>query len=615
MISPQDYARLVCPSSLCVHADGRSAWSEYRWDGSRTVCIRETDGTVRHFPADADPAPAFSGDDLCYLYAGHFCLASGFSFAEDGWEVYGFALTGDGRVLIKERRMVTSEAPFLCADRLPYRRDADHGFIRSYARRLVLLTLRGPENDPAFRLIEEGPADWLFLTCHENQAIYARDQWMLLDLTSGAHTPLCDSFLPAAFRPVFSKDGQFLLAPGYRKDKPDLTLCRIWLQGSREPDMISGLPDLVGRGGMYADLSPDAPSLLTRWNDSFLLIGVTGGVSGVYQILEKDGALSTVPFTHLPGTVFEVAAEGSCIQMIWGDSTHAPQTVEISDIHRMPIAESDRSDSVPSISLSAPSMDGKADLQARLLLPRCTETDKIPLLVWVHGGPEGFYTDALDTEKQSAVARGFAVLLPNPRGSSGFGEAYQHSGEEFSLGAENDVLTLLNAALDAYPCLDRDRIGILGGSYGGYMAAALAGHTKRFQAAVIIKPVTNWLFIHFKSSQSGQPVFAEHFSFRDFLSDTFRMSPVASADQITIPTLIIHGTEDQQCPPEDSVQLYRLIRCYHPEIPCELKLIPGLCHAYSRDGLEGYLSIQNAALEWMEMYLHPSLPKEDSNAL
>ena len=81
------------------------------------------------------------------------------------------------------------------------------------------------------------------------------------------------------------------------------------------------------------------------------------------------------------------------------------------------------------------------------------------------------------------------------------------------------------------------------------------------------------------------------------------MSPASMADHIHIPTLLIHGEKDQQCPPENSLQLFRLIQTYHPEIPCRLRLYPNCCHAYSRDGLEDYLSIQEETLKWMETYL------------
>lgn len=625
-MTPGTYSHLVIPSSLCASDDGSILYASYAWDGTRFVCRTcpgETDGEILQFPAGPDPHPCFDRKGIVYLSGGRFRSASGFSFGEEGWMVDGFCLTGNGKAVIKERYEIREEKPYSVVDRLPYRSDADHGMRRNAMRRLLLVTLpegNAPDSFPVSRLLQESETDWRYPACHENLFVYGQKQWMLLNLEDGEERPLCEDFIPGGFAPVFSADGQFLLAPGYWKGSPDLSLRRIWLDESRPSESVSGLPDTIGRGSVYADLSKDTPSLLTAWKNDFLLVGVSKGVLGLYRISQRGQDLCAMPCLSIPGSVFEVTAAGSFVFILWGDSTHAPRILRLNegpDAFFPPDHWTGMPDegAVPSIPVTTPSQDGKADLNARLLLPEGANRHRVPLLVWIHGGPEGFYTDALDVEKQAAVSRGFAVLLPNPRGSTGFGRDYQHTGEEFSDGAARDVLTLLDAVLRQYPCLNPEKVGILGGSYGGFMSAYLAGHTTRFHAAVILKPVTNWLTIHFKSSQSGQPVFADHFSFRDFLADTFRQSPAATADQIQIPTLLIHGGEDQQCPPENSLQFYRLIRAYHPEIPCELKLYSNCCHAYSRDGLADYLSIQEETLKWMETFLYsPSCPKENQHA-
>ncbi len=615
-MKPSDYETLRCPSSLFVSEDGRLLYTEYAWDGSRRVCVPDFSGNVSepaYIPADADPCPAFEGEAVCYLSSGRFRTSSGLIYGEEDWQVYGFALTGEGHALLKLRREERSDTRLMIADALPYRRDADHGFVRRYQRKLVLVKLpRGDtsDRDPA-RPVAEGKDDWRFLVCRGDTAVYGAGHWMCLDLQSGKVSILCEDLTPGGFAPVFSPDGKSVIVPGYWKNDSDLTLWKIHLRGEKPVEPVSSLPDTVGRGGVYADLSPDTPTLMTCWKGTVLFVGVSQGKSGLYRISEADGCLRAEPLCSLPGTVFEAAGGGDGLYVIHGDDTQAPYVGRL-DPGRgklVPVSGKRNPPSIGAVSstaLQTASQDGKAILHARLILPPAAGSDSVPLLVWLHGGPEGYYTDALDTEKQAAVSRGYAVLLPNPRGSSGYGAAYQHTGEAFSGGAARDVLTLLDATLETWPCIDRERIGILGGSYGGFLSAFLAGHTNRFRTAAILKPVTNWLFIHFKSSQSGQPVFAEHFSFRDFLSDTFRMSPAAMADHITIPTLLIHGAEDQQCPPENSLQLFRLIRAYHPEIPCELKLYPHCCHAYSRDGLQDYISIQEEVLRWMDAFLLPA---------
>ena len=247
------------------------------------------------------------------------------------------------------------------------------------------------------------------------------------------------------------------------------------------------------------------------------------------------------------------------------------------------------------------SQDGRTELTGFLLLPEGREAD-IPLLVWVHGGPSGCWTPGFSLEIRCAVSSGFAVLLPNPRGSTGRGEAYADPAHAFDGGAANDILCLLDEALRQYSCLDGGCVSILGGSYGGFMAAWMAGNTARFRCAVVIKAVTNWLFIHFNSSQAGQPVMDDYRDFQDFLVDTVRSSPVFAAGDVNIPTLIIHGERDQQVPVENAHQYYTALRDCHPDLPVRLMLLPDACHSYARDALPDWLAVQRETLRWLNTY-------------
>jgi dipeptidyl aminopeptidase/acylaminoacyl peptidase len=202
-----------------------------------------------------------------------------------------------------------------------------------------------------------------------------------------------------------------------------------------------------------------------------------------------------------------------------------------------------------------------------------------PVLLTIHGGPFAQYGWSLFDETQVYVSAGYAVVQCNPRGSSGYGSAHGRAirGGFGELDAE-DVLAFLDAALED-PQLDAERVGVMGGSYGGYLTALLIGRTSRFAAAIseraFLDPVS---FVG--SSDIG-------WSFPDqYLgTDPERLaaqSAMTTARSITTPTLVIHSEEDWRCPVEQGARLY--VELKRRGVPSELLLFPGEGHEMSRSG-------------------------------
>jgi dipeptidyl aminopeptidase/acylaminoacyl peptidase len=223
-----------------------------------------------------------------------------------------------------------------------------------------------------------------------------------------------------------------------------------------------------------------------------------------------------------------------------------------------------------------------------------------PVLLMIHGGPFTQYGLALFDEAQVYAGAGYAVLMGNPRGSSGYGQAHGDAirGNVGEVSA-TDLLTLLDAAL-ARPGLDADRVGVLGGSHGGYMTTWLAGrHGDRFKAAISERAV-NALDSFTGSSDIG-------WFFADDLYGTDpdglrRQSPLTYADQIDIPMLIIHSEHDWRCPIEQGQRLYVALR--RRGVPTEMLLFPGEGHELTRAGLPSHrLARFEAILDWWDRHL------------
>ena len=202
-----------------------------------------------------------------------------------------------------------------------------------------------------------------------------------------------------------------------------------------------------------------------------------------------------------------------------------------------------------------------------------------PVLLTVHGGPFSQYGWSLFDETQVYVSAGYAVVQCNPRGSSGYGSAHGRviQGAWGGLDAA-DVLAFLDAALED-PALDAGRVGIMGGSYGGYLTALLLGRTTRFTAAISERAFTDpgsfvgssdigWFFPDVYLGTEPDRIAAQ--------------SALASAGAITTPTLVIHSEEDWRCPVEQGARLY--VELKRRGVPTELLLFPGEGHELSRSG-------------------------------
>jgi len=223
-----------------------------------------------------------------------------------------------------------------------------------------------------------------------------------------------------------------------------------------------------------------------------------------------------------------------------------------------------------------------------------------PVLLTIHGGPFAQYGWTLFDETQAYVSAGYAVVQCNPRGSSGYGEAHGRAviGDVGRKSAV-DVLALLDHALKADD-LDSSRVGVLGGSHGGFMTTWLAAHHgDRFKATISERAVNS--IDSFTGSSDIGWFFAEDL-YGDDLAQQGRQSPLGHADLITVPLLIIHSEQDWRCPVEQAQRLFVALR--RRRIPVELLLFPGEGHELSRSGLPSHRVARfEAIVEWFDRYL------------
>jgi len=238
----------------------------------------------------------------------------------------------------------------------------------------------------------------------------------------------------------------------------------------------------------------------------------------------------------------------------------------------------------------------------------------VPVLLNIHGGPFTQYGNRFFDEFQVQAGAGFGVLYCNPRGSSGSTEARGRSIRWPECAADpgsgwggvdyDDVLACVDEACRRFAWIDPERMGVMGGSYGGYLTSWIIGHTDRFAAACSERACNNLLTLEQHSDIATTfrtNVGASH------LEDPaayLRQSPITYVEQMTTPLLILHSEEDLRCPIDQAEELFVSLRLLG-RTP-EFVRFPGESHELSRSGAPGHrVARAEIILDWFTRRLDP----------
>ncbi len=232
---------------------------------------------------------------------------------------------------------------------------------------------------------------------------------------------------------------------------------------------------------------------------------------------------------------------------------------------------------------------------------------RYPLLLNVHGGPHAQYGCPFFDEFQVQAGAGYAVLFTNPRGSQGYGEAFTRAVVgDWGGGDAADVLAGLDEALRRFDWIDPERLGLLGGSYGGFMTSWIVGHSKRFRAACSERAVNSHVTM-FGSSDIGHIFNVVELGGVRPWEDTAKYlerSPLTYAKDITTPLLIVHSEDDLRCPIGEAEQLFMALKTLRREVT--FVRFPDENHELSRSGKPRHrLERFRIILEWFAKYLRP----------
>lgn len=228
---------------------------------------------------------------------------------------------------------------------------------------------------------------------------------------------------------------------------------------------------------------------------------------------------------------------------------------------------------------------------------------KYPAILDVHGGPKTVYGDIFYHEMQAWASAGYFVFFCNPRGSDGRGDAFADIRGKYGTIDYVDLMEFTDAVLARYPQIDPARVGVTGGSYGGFMTNWIIGHTDRFAAAASQRSISNWVSMsyttdigyYFGPDQTGGTAW-------NGLEKMWEQSPLKYADHCKTPTLFIHSDEDYRCWMAEGLQMFTALRIHG--VPARLCLFHGENHELSRSGKPKHrLRRLREITDWMDCYL------------
>jgi dipeptidyl aminopeptidase/acylaminoacyl peptidase len=241
--------------------------------------------------------------------------------------------------------------------------------------------------------------------------------------------------------------------------------------------------------------------------------------------------------------------------------------------------------------------------------PDFDASNKYPVLLSIHGGPFAQYGTGFFDEFQMYTSAGYVVLFSNPRGSSGYSEEWGRAirgpgelGGGWGSVDYEDVMAVVDTALERFEFCDGERLGVLGGSYGGYLTSWIVSHTDRFKAACSERSVNDF-YTTWGSSDFGWDFkgYTGSYLFED--RDAYlAISPHTYARDIHTPLLILHSENDLRCHIEQGEQLFTTLRILGRDV--EMVRFPGESHELSRSGSPAHRVMRfKVILEWFARYL------------
>ncbi|MCY0893515.1 MAG: S9 family peptidase [Acidibacillus sp.] len=420
-----------------------------------------------------------------------------------------------------------------------------------------------------------------------------------LELATQEKTCLTDG-TRALYAPVYAPDGQSIAVFGHDMKFQGATQQTLYLIDNEKqirplvseqfPYGLSadGMSDMRGHESVPGPLfTSDGRAVIAPYSAHGAVALAMFTVDGVHKTLvEGEREIYSFDFCAKTGDLVFVATDPTCPNDLFVRSLHGGAERRLTMTNAW-LAEKELATVT---TFTAVAKDGQA-LQGFKVTPPVPSvgTGLQPVILEVHGGPHAMYSHSFVFEFQLLAALGFVVIYGNPRGSSGYGQAFvdacrgDYGGKDYE-----DLLSLLDHALEQDVTLDATRIGVTGGSYGGFMTNWIVGHTNRFKAAVTQRSISNWISFHGVSDigyffTEWEMKWSSYETPWTDIEKLWEHSPMKYVSNVETPLLILHGEEDFRCPIEQAEQLYVALKMLDKEV--SFIRFPKSSHDLSRTGI------------------------------
>lgn len=315
--------------------------------------------------------------------------------------------------------------------------------------------------------------------------------------------------------------------------------------------------------------------ITTLYNKSVLcMLDKDGNITPVY---DQEGSVDC--FTIVKDRIYFIGMQDLRLQEVYTCLLDGRDVRRITHLNDAVMKDKDVRPCVP-LSFKQEDMT----LYGWVLEPRNYDPAKsYPAILDIHGGPKTVYGEVYYHEMQVWANLGYFVFFMNPRGGDGRGNRFADLRGKYGTIDYEDLMQFTDEVLRAYPSIDAKRVGVTGGSYGGFMTNWIITHTDRFAAAASQRSIANW--ISFEHTSDIGEMFAQDQqggNTWDNMEKLWWHSPLKYAPACTTPTLFIHSDEDFRCPYSEGLQMYSAL-CEHG-VETRLCMFKGENHELSRSG-------------------------------
>ncbi|WP_353854650.1 S9 family peptidase [Bacillus sp. Bos-x628] len=393
----------------------------------------------------------------------------------------------------------------------------------------------------------------------------------------------------------FSPNGEKLVFIGHEREFQNATFPSLWLYDLKGENILnlSEMLDMYVGNCVAGDSVIGDVNQIPQW---------TKDSQGFYALVSDQGSTGIYYFS-IEGLAYPVRLEA---EHITNFSLHPDETkmlvsrlssISPSELYELTLGEQalkqltfEHESFLKEHTLSVPepfsfqSKEGDTVYGWLMKPAHVEEGKKYPLILEIHGGPHAMYGHTYFHEFQMLASEGYAIVYVNPHGSHGYGQMFTDRvrGNYGDVDYE-DVMDAVDYVLETDDILDETRLGVTGGSYGGFMTNWIIGQTDRFKAAITQRSISNWISFYgisdigyfFTRWQIGGDIY-------DSIDKLWDRSPLKYAKQMQTPLLILHSDEDYRCPVDQAEQLFVALK----ELGKDTRLIkfPKASHDLSRSG-------------------------------